>query len=132
MTRVLWAAVAAAGLGLAAGCGGGNSGATATEGPKAGLEELGHALKSLAEEGRRPPARLAEFETIEPMVPVCGPQIRNGEVVYFWGAPYAAGSEKVVAHEKKAPTDGGLVLLQDGKVKTMTAAEFQAAPKAGK
>jgi hypothetical protein len=130
MGRIVCAAVVAAGLGLSAGCGGGNSGASATEGPKAGLEELGEALKSLAAEGRNPPGKLAEFESIEPLVPVCGPQIRNGEVVYFWGAGYAAGGDKVVAHEKKAPAEGGLVLLQNGKVKTMTAAEFQAAPKA--
>jgi hypothetical protein len=130
MGRILCAAVVAVGLGLAAGCGGANSGASATEGPKAGLQELGYALKSLSEEGLKPPGKLAEFESMEPMVPVCGPQIRNGEVVYLWGAVYAAGSDKVVAHEKKAPTDGGYVLLQDGKVKTMTAAEFAAAPKA--
>jgi hypothetical protein len=38
----------------------------------------------------------------------------------------------VVAYEKKVPTEGGHVLLQDGTVKQMTAAEFQSAPKAKK
>ena len=40
--------------------------------------------------------------------------------------------KEIVAHEKNAPAEGGYVLLQDGSVKTMTAAEFAAAPKAGK
>jgi hypothetical protein len=38
----------------------------------------------------------------------------------------------VVAYEKKAETEDGWVLLQDGSVKRMTAAELQAAPKANK
>jgi hypothetical protein len=130
MGRILGAAVAAAGLlGLAGGCGGGNSAARVAEG-KVALEELGQALKTLADEGKRPPAKAADLEPIEPLMPTAGPAIRNGELTYLWGAAYAAGSDRVAAHEKKVPAEGGYVLLQDGTVKTMTAAEFQSAPKA--
>ena len=97
---------------------------------KDGLEELGLLLKSLAEEGRRPPDKLAALGPVEPMLPIAGPAIRNGDLIYLWGAGFAAGGNQVVAYEKKVPTDGGFVLLQDGSVKEMTAAEFQAAPKA--
>ena len=109
MTRLLGVIVAGAGL---------------------ALDELGRALEDLAAEGRKPPAKLAELEPVEPMLPTAGPAIRNGEVVYLWGAAYAAGGDKVVAHEKQTPTDGGHVLLQDGTVKAMTADEFRSAPKA--
>jgi hypothetical protein len=132
MRRISWAVVVAAGVGLAAGCGGSdsNSGAAIDAGGKAALEDIGLMLKSLAEEGRKAPSRQAELEAFEPMIPVGGPALRNGDVVYLWGAGYASGGTQVVAYEKKAPTEGGFVLLQDGTVKQMTAAEFQSAPKA--
>ena len=39
----------------------------------------------------------------------------------------------VFAHEKDVLTKGGWILMADGQtVKTMTTAEFQAAPKVGK
>jgi hypothetical protein len=134
MSRKFWAAiVVAAGVGLAAGCGGSGSGPKSVvaldAGGKAALEDLGPALKSLAEEGRKPPGKLAEFDAVEPMVPVAGPAIRSGDIVYLWGSGYATGSTQVVAYEKKVPAEGGYVLLQDGTVKEMSAAEFKAAPK---
>src|SRR5690242_9556320 len=127
----LWAVVVATGIGLTAGCGGGSKGpGTADEGYKAALEELGQTLKSLAGEGRKPPAKMADLEPIEPMMAVAGPAIRSVDVVYLWGTGYAAGSNKVMAYEKKVPTEGGYVLLQDGTVKKMTADDFKSAPKA--
>ena len=43
----------------------------------------------------------------------------------------AAGSgSTVLAYEKDVPTKGGLVLYGDGFVDNVTAAEFQAKPKA--
>jgi hypothetical protein len=69
---------------------------------------------------------------MEPMIPLAGPAIRSGDIVYYWGAGYVDGGDKVVAYEKKVPTEGGFVLLQDGKVKEMSASEFQSAPKAKK
>lgn len=130
MRRCLQTLILAVAVGLAAGCG-----ASDTEGPEIGasksaLEDLGQMLKSLAAEGQKPPAKLAEFGRVEPMIPVASPAIRDGSVVYLWGSEYAAGSQKVAAHEKKTPAEGGLVLLQDGTVKEMSAEEFAAAPKA--
>ena len=37
---------------------------------------------------------------------------------------------EVAADEKDTPTSGGYVLLSNGEIKQMTAAEFAAAPKA--
>ena len=64
------------------------------------------------------------------MLPTAGPMLREGTLVYLWGATYAADIEKVAAHEKKVPAEGGWVLLQSGTVREMTADEFKAAPKA--
>lgn len=96
------------------------------------LTELGDMLKSLAAENKKPPAKLADLAEFEPMIPSASPALRNGEVVYLWGTGYVAKGTAIVAHEKKAPIEGGSVLLQDGTVKQMTAAEFAAAPKAKK
>jgi hypothetical protein len=96
------------------------------------LLELGDLLKTLAADNKKPPAKLADFAEVEPMIPGAGPAIRNGEVIYLWGSGYVANGTVVVAHEKNAPNSGGYVLLQNGTVKQMTADEFKTATKAKK
>ena len=60
-------------------------------------------LKSLADEGRKPPTKLAELEAVEPMLPDrLARQSGSGDIVYIWGAGYVAGGNQVVAYEKKA------------------------------
>jgi hypothetical protein len=130
MNRTVWAVVMAAGVALAGGCGNSKPTRSLGEEHKGALEELGEVLKGLATEGGKPPAKLAELEPLEPRLPVAGPAIRNGTIVYQWGAGYAAGGTQVVAYEKAAADAGGYVLLQDGTVKKLSAAEFQSAPKA--
>src|SRR5215471_14826801 len=118
MSRVFCTLVALVAVGLLSGCGDSRKAARgAGASLKDPLDELGQMLKGLADEKRKPPAKLAEMEAIEPTIPLAAPLIRSGELVYLWGAEYASGSNKVAAHEKKAPTDGGWVLLQDGTVK---------------
>src|SRR5262245_14986095 len=129
MSRIPCAVVVV--VGLATGCGGPNAANVGSDGRTA-LTELGQMLKDLSSEGRKPPARAAELESVEPMIPIAGPAIRSGDLVYLWGAAYTSGGTQVVAYEKKVATEGGYVLLQDGTVRQMTADEFKAAPKAGK
>ena len=113
----------------AVGCGGSGELQTADQ-EKAALEDLAQFLKNLPAEGKKPPARMAEFEPLEPMAPMASESLRNGKMVYLWGAGLADGGTAVVAYEKRAETESGWVLLQDGSVKQMTAAEFKASPKA--
>lgn len=128
MIRIAWVVVAI-GCGFAVGCTA--SKPVVSQAPnKDALEEIGQMLKSLADEGRKPPAKLAELEPVEPMLPTAGAMLRDGTLVYLWGAAYAADGNKVAAYEKKTPTEGGFVLFQDGTVKEMTPDEFQAAAKA--
>lgn len=130
MGRAHWSVIVVAGVGLVAGCGGSQTSRPVSEERKAALEELGQMLKSLADEGKKPPARMAELEPVEPLIPTASPAIRSGEIVYLWGSGYVAGGNQVVAYEKVAETEGGHVLLQDGTVKHLSASEFQSAAKA--
>jgi hypothetical protein len=98
--------------------------------PREPLDDLGQMLKSLAEENRKPPRKLAELEEVEPMIPLAAPLIRSGDLVYVWGTSYTPGGKKIVAYEQKAPTAGGWVLLQDGTVQEMSASEFSTTDKA--
>jgi hypothetical protein len=79
------------------------------------------------------PANMAQMEAYDPLYPTACVGLVRGEIAYQWGVGLnPAGKEKVLAYEKKAATDGGAVLMQDGTVKQMTAEEFKAAPKASK
>jgi hypothetical protein len=127
MVRTAWAVVAL-GCSLTCGCGDSKP-AVSTTPNKDALAEIGQMMKSLADEGKKPPAKMTELEPVEPMLPMAGPLLRDGTLVYLWGTPYAANGDKVAAYEKKVPNEGGWVLLQNGTVKEMTAAEFAAAPK---
>jgi hypothetical protein len=59
--------------------------------------------------------------------------------VVLWGAtlpetgaePTGATSDEVLAYLKPVPGSGGPVLTRDRRVRTMTAEEFRASPKAG-
>ncbi len=121
-------------LALAAlGCGGPKAGEVAAPPTTSELlTDLKMMLASCEENHRPPPARLADAQKIEPAFPGAYRILRSGECVYVWGAGLSAGSSAVLAYEKDVPTNGGPVLLQDGSLKTLSAAEFAAAPKATK
>jgi hypothetical protein len=77
------------------------------------------------------------MDRYQSMYPRAYAAVKSGSVVVIWGAALkgeeqVGEDEAVVAYEKSVPTDGGYVLLSAGTVKKMTAAEFGAAPKAGK
>jgi hypothetical protein len=59
--------------------------------------------------------------------------VKSGKYVILWGTTIpkdgAKASSTILGYEKDVPTAGGLVLMGDGNVKKMTAAEFQSAPK---
>jgi hypothetical protein len=56
--------------------------------------------------------------------------IQDGEYILLKGDP-AGAADAVIAYQKDAPTQGGMVLLLDFVPHRMTAQEFQAAAKAG-
>jgi hypothetical protein len=114
------------------GCGGDRVAGPSANPAKDALADLGEFLKQTANEKKKPPSKLSEMDAIEPMIPNASVAIRMGTIVYLWGATYNADGTKIVAHEKKTPTEGGLVLLENGTIQEQSAAEFAAAPKAKK
>ena len=104
---------------------------TGTPSGKEGLTDLGVLLKEFGEAKKRPPAKAADIEPVEPLHQAAYVGLVRGDIVYVWGAPLSGGAD-VIAYEKQAETAGGWVLLQDGTVKELTADQFRAAPRAKK
>ena len=96
------------------------------------LTELKMLLEEHQKAYKKPPAKQADAARLEPSYPGAVRLLGRGEIVYAWGIPLAAGGSGVVAYHMDAPEKGGTVLLEDGTVKELTAAEFATAPKAGK
>ncbi len=135
MTFVRCLAVAF-GLGLLAGCSSQNTGVVA-DAEVTVLQEVNDLLHASAGTSNRVPANVAALHRHENLYPRAAAALKSGDVVVLWGAQLkgegqVGQGEAVVAYEKKVPTEGGYVLLSAGTVKKMTAAEFNAAPKAGK
>jgi hypothetical protein len=123
-------------LGLAAGC----HATVATKGDPESTDfrELGDLWHAAAGKAGRPPAKLADLTPYQKMFPKAYDSVKSGNVVVLWGtAPkgegdVGSGNEQVLAYEKKAPTEGGYVLMSAGTIKQMSASEFNAAVPKGK
>ncbi|HEY7428751.1 MAG TPA: hypothetical protein VH682_31260 [Gemmataceae bacterium] len=80
---------------------------------------------------------LLKIASSDPQAVQAVQQAKSGKYVILWGATTSemqknpqGSSGTILGYEKDVPTAGGLVLMGDGGVKNMTAAEFQSAPKA--
>jgi hypothetical protein len=102
------------------------------------LNEVAGMLRDFSAAFNRGPSRAADLIQYENAYPFGGRALRSGDIVVVSGATVAGEGEAataaaaVIAYEKKTPSEGGYVLLQNGTVKEMTAEEFKAAPQAGK
>jgi hypothetical protein len=101
------------------------------------LREAGELLALSSGQGGRGYTTAADLARYAQGFPLGYQAVASGAIVIVPGATMPGegergGSEAVVAYEKDVPTQGGLVLLHNRKVKKMTAAEWQAAPRAGK
>jgi len=98
-----------------------------------GLKELVGVYRYLEYSKLPAPRKPDDFNDHVDSMPNASERIKQGDYVIAWGVgrSTAPGSAtQILAHEKKAPTDGGFVLLRDGTVKQVSPAEFAAAPKA--
>lgn len=95
-----------------------------------GLKELGELYKYIDYSKLAVPNRVEDLNNYWDSIQNAFDRVKNGEIVVYWGVGYSKSGNQILAYDKKAETEGGPVLLRDGTVKTMTAAEFKAAPKA--
>jgi hypothetical protein len=134
VTTLLRCLATATALGVLAGCSSRPQGAAVA--PEVTLlQDVNDLLRAAGTSGRLP-AKVADLDRYKTMFPRGYEAVKTGNVVVFWGAPFqgegdVGKNEVVVAYEKNVPAEGGHVLLSAGSVKKMTAAEFNAAPKAG-
>ena len=118
-----------------AGCSGRQGGRSEGPGRSDELREVGSMLSLYSGQYQRGPARVADLAGYEAGHPLGYQAVRSGEVVVVWGTTMPGegdkgGTNAVVAYEKKVPTEGGLVLLHNGKVRSMTADAFRSATQA--
>jgi hypothetical protein len=114
----------------AAGCSGKPSPeAPATAEAKFQLRDVYDLLVLHEEQKKRPAKAVQDLQPYDNAFPTGFAAIREEKVLVSWGAA-TAGSEGILAYEKKTPSDGGWVVLQGGTVKELTAEAFKAAPKA--
>jgi hypothetical protein len=117
-----------------------NPGGTGMPGNADLLHEVKGLISAYSGEFKQGPRGVADLAKYEQGFPLGMNAIRKGDIVVIWGVKMIieegggsqGGTTDVIAYEKKTPTEGGSVLLHDGSVKTMTAQEFTAAPKAKK
>lgn len=129
-------------LGLAialVGCGSKQPAPTQESATLSRLNDVAELYRVYSITNKKPPKNKAEAAKMENAVPSGLTPINTGDIVVFWGAeltdlgeePGSATSDKILAYEKDVPTKGGKVLTLDRRIKSMTAEEFTAAPKAG-
>ncbi|HWG42054.1 MAG TPA: hypothetical protein VN688_04655 [Gemmataceae bacterium] len=105
------------------------------------LKQLGLLYMNYVDTNNKGPANADDLMKMTAGDPQAGQvvqAVKSGQYILLWGANPSAmqrapggSSGTILGYEKDVPTSGGQVLMGDGFVKNMTAAEFQSAPKAG-
>jgi hypothetical protein len=100
------------------------------------LKQIGLAYHTYADAHRKPPSKIEDLAPLYENDAKITAAVKDGSFVVFWNAEFQkmtqGTSNTILAYEKDAKEKGGLVLMADGSVKTMSAKEFSAAAKAGK
>jgi hypothetical protein len=102
----------------------------------ADLRQIGIYYREYQTTTGRGPAKLEDLADMKKEASRLYKSIENGQYVLYWGASGAGfpggASNTVLGYSAGTPKDGGVALMADGTPKPITAAEFKAAPKAGK
>lgn len=137
MVRVVNVMLVLVFLGLCVACGGVQQAAARSKRMNE-MKQLGLLYFNFSEShGGQPPKDIEEFQQAaagDPDAMSVLNLIKSGQITFLYGARMQdmtqGTSNTILAHEATVPANGGIVLMADGSVKQMTAAEFQAAPKA--
>ncbi|WP_435011512.1 hypothetical protein P12x_002825 [Tundrisphaera lichenicola] len=124
-------------LGLASllsGCGSGSSASVLEPSEEqVALREVGEMYRAYGEKNHKPPRKAKDLTPFASKFAQGSKALADREFKVLWGADLVPGSEAVLAFEKHADEDGGLVLLQDGEtIKQVSVMEFHNAPKASR
>jgi len=96
---------------------------------RSGLLEMADMFKHFNDQSITPPKTAAEFARHDVLFPVAGVLLPAGKIVYAGGTLDQSDPPKLLGYAKDAETAGGWILLSDGTVNEVTAAEFAAVPK---
>ena len=98
------------------------------------LNEISEMYAVYIKTHQKPPQKVADLATPanKTINPLSTQAIQSEEYVVVWGTDLAGNDNAVLAYHKSVPKDGGFVLLCNGSIKQMSAAEFGSAPKVGK
>ena len=125
------------GLGLAAGCGGDPNPPNSPQlYQNTVLTEIGDMINTHTIQHKKPPQGVKDLSPFADTLPTGLGAARPGDVLVIWGVgpvdPAGAdpAGDEILAYLKEAPESGGGVLTRNLKVKSLTADEFKAAPKA--
>ncbi len=129
---VCWALALAA-----AGCDGASGARTSDQVSQDNIAEVGELYRHYQFMKKKPPQKLADFNTVRQLAGNGFDAISSGKVVVLFGATLPdtgeeasdAGADEVLAYQKDVPENGGYVLMLNRSVKKMSADEFKAAPR---
>jgi hypothetical protein len=98
---------------------------------KSELTEIHEIYNQYLKTNQRPPKQLSDLDKLPSVKASPGglQAFQKGQYIVVWGVDIDKEPGVVLAYEKDAPKQGGVVLLADGSVKKMSAEEFKAAPK---
>lgn len=111
----------------------------ATEEGRQALLEVGEMYRLFVASYKKAPKSVADFRGAQPAAPAGYRAVKDGSIIVIWSTMLQDTSEEgstdsaeeILAYEKSVPEHGGQVLLKNRSVRTMTAAAFKSAPKAG-
>jgi hypothetical protein len=93
------------------------------------LTRLHEIISGYVKNNQRPPKQVSDLRKYDPIHPGVLPAVEKGTYTVVWGVSTEKSSTAVLAYEKDAPQQGGVVLLANGTVKKMSADELQTALK---
>lgn len=98
-----------------------------------GLKEMAKVYQYIEYSKLPPPQKAEDFRDHWDSMQASFDRVQQGEFIVVFGVGRSAApgaANQILVYEKKVPASGGAVLLRDGTVKQLSAAEFAATPKA--
>jgi hypothetical protein len=93
------------------------------------LAEIHDCYTNYLKTNERPPTELSQLKKYEAAYSAGLAALKDGKYIVVWGVK-GKDAGTLLAYEKDVPTNGGVVLMADGTVKTMAADNFKSAKPA--